>query len=102
MSTEHTWSEKFASPDFCGVHLVGFIVVEEAIYGEHLKYGILDEQYIYIYMYKLLTSGWILPLISKAVRQTLKVHWTYPHFFLMSANNAGHSTTPPARMLNEG
>lgn len=42
MSTEHTWSEMFNPPNFCGVHLVSFIVMEGEIYREHLKYGILD------------------------------------------------------------
>lgn len=48
MSTDHTWNETFTPTNFCEVHLVGFIVVEGEIYGEHLKYYILDEWFIYV------------------------------------------------------
>lgn len=48
MSTGHTWSETFTPPNFQGIHLVGFAVVEGEIYEEHLKYCILDKQYLYV------------------------------------------------------
>lgn len=47
MSTDHTWSG-LPPPNFCGAHLVGFIVVEGESYGERLKNCFLDERCLYV------------------------------------------------------
>lgn len=51
MGRDHTWSALLPpppTPNFCGAHLVVFIVVEVESYGEHLKNCLLEEQCLHV------------------------------------------------------